>query len=106
MANWPHERSLVKKLAGKPFALLGVHGFDYPPAKLKAVMDKQQLNWRSLSSRAIATRWSARGTPTYYIIDPSGMIQFKWVGYPGAKAIDDALDKQLKEAEGKAKTAP
>jgi hypothetical protein len=50
----------VKQLAGKPFALLGVHGFDYPSAKLKAVMDKEQLNWRSLSSRAIATRWSAR----------------------------------------------
>jgi hypothetical protein len=35
-------------------------------------MDKEQLNWRSLSNRAIATRWSARGTPTYYIIDPNG----------------------------------
>jgi hypothetical protein len=69
-------------------------------------MDKEQLNWRSLSSRAIATQWSARGTPTYYIIDPNGVIQFKWVGYPGAKAIDEALDKQFKEAEGKAKTAP
>jgi hypothetical protein len=34
------------------------------------------------------------------------VIQFKWVGYPGAKAIDEALDKQFKEAEGKAKTAP
>ena len=96
----------MKQLAGKAFALLGVHGFDYPSGKLKAVMDKEQLNWRSLSSRAIATRWSARGTPTYYIIDPNGMIQFKWVGYPGAKAIDEALDKQFKEAEGKAKTAP
>jgi len=96
----------VKQLAGKPFALFGVHGFDYPSAKLKAVMDKEQLNWRSLSSRAIATRWGARGTPTYYIIDPNGVIQSKWVGYPGAKAIDEALDKQFKEAEGKAKTAP
>jgi len=96
----------VKQLAGKPFALLGVHGFDYPPAKLKAVMQKEQLNWRSISSRAIAVRWSARGTPTYYIIDPNGVIQSKWVGYPGAKAIDEALDKQFKEAGGKAKTAP
>ena len=93
----------MKQLAGKPFALLGVHSFDYSSAKLKAVMDKEQLNWRSLSSRAIATRWSARGTPTYYIIDPNGVIQSKWVGHPGAKAIDEALDKRLKEAEGKAK---
>jgi hypothetical protein len=96
----------VKQLAGKPFVLLGVHGFDYPSAKLKVVMEREQLNWRSFSSRAIAARWSARGTPTYYIIDASGVIQSKWVGYPGVKAIDEALDKPLKEAEGKAKTAP
>jgi hypothetical protein len=94
----------VKQLAGKPFALLGVHSFDYPPAKLKAVMAKEQLNWRSISSRAISVRWSARGTPTYYIIDGNGVIQSKWVGYPGAKALDEALERQLKEAEGKAKT--
>ena len=68
-------------------------------------MDKEQLNWRSLSSRAIATRWSARGTPTYYIIDPNGVIRYKWSGYPGAKALDEALEKVIKEAEGKAKNA-
>jgi len=96
----------VNQLAGKPFALLGVHGFDYAPEKLKKVMEKEKLNWRSISSRPVAVKWSARGTPTYYIIDPNGVIQFKWVGYPGAKAIDEALDKQFKEAEGKAKTAP
>ena len=96
----------MKQLAGKPFALLGVHGFDYPPAKLKAVMQKERLNWRSISSRAIAVRWSARGTPTYYIIDANGVIQSKWVGYPGAKAIDEALDKRIKEAESKGKTVP
>ena len=96
----------MKQLAGKPFALLGVHPFDYPSGKLKAVMDKEKLNWRSISSRGIAVKWSARGTPTYYVIDPNGVIQFKWVGYPGAKAIDEALDKQIKQAEGKAKTAP
>ena len=34
------------------------------------------------------------------------MIQFKWVGYPAAKAVDEALDKRFKEAEWRAKTAP
>jgi hypothetical protein len=92
----------VKQLAEKPFALLGVHGFDYAPKKLKEVMAKEKLDWRSLSSRAIATEWSARGTPTYYVIDSKGVIRFKWVGYPGAKAIDTALDELIKEAEGKA----
>ena len=95
----------MKQLAEKPFALLGVHGFDYTPKKLKEVMAKENLPWRSLSSRAIATKWSARGTPTYYVIDSSGVIRFKWVGYPGAKAIDTALDELIKEAEGEATNA-
>ena len=87
----------MKQLAGKPFALLGVHGFDYAPKKLKEVMEKEKLNWRSFSSRVIAAKWSARGTPTYYVIDHKGVIRYKWVGYPGAKAIDAALEKLLKE---------
>ena len=91
----------MKQLAGKPFALLGVHGLDYAPKKLKEVMEKEKLNWRSFSSRAVATMWSARGTPTYYVIDPKGVIRVKWVGYPGARAIDAALEELLKEAERK-----
>jgi len=89
----------VKQLAGKPFALLGVHGLDYTPAKLKAVMLKEKLNWRSFADhRVINARWASRGTPTYYIIDHKGVIRYKWLGYPGAKAIDDALDKLIKDA--------
>jgi thioredoxin-related protein len=95
----------VKQLAEKPFVLLGVHGFDYAPPKLKQVMEKEKLNWRSLSSRDIATKWSARGTPTYYVVDPQGVIRFKWVGYPGAKALDAALEELIKEAEGSTKKA-
>ena len=87
----------MKQLAGKPFALLGVHVNDYAPKKLKAVMEKESLDWRSLSSRAIAAKWCARGTPTYYVIDAKGVIRFKWTGYPGVKAIDEALEELLKE---------
>ena len=88
----------MKQLAGKPFALLGVHCNDYAPSKLKEVMEKEQLNWRSFSSRAVAEKWGARGTPSYYIIDPKGVIRFKWVGYPGKNAIDKRLEELLKAA--------
>jgi hypothetical protein len=94
----------VNQLAGKPFALLGVHVNDYPPEKLKRVMEKEKLNWRSFSSRAIAAKWCARGTPTYYVIDARGVIRSKWTGYPGANAIDEALEELFKEGEGRAKT--
>ena len=96
----------MNQLAEKPFALLGVHGFDYAPEKLKKVMEKEKLNWRSISSRPVAVKWSARGTPTYYVIDSKGLIRYKWSGYPGAKAIDAALEKVIKEAEGNAKKTP
>jgi len=91
----------VKQLAEKPFALLGVHGNGYEPKKLKAVMEKEKLNWRSFADRGVIfQKWSARGTPTYYVIDHKGVIRNKWIGYPGAKAIDTALDKLIEVAEG------
>ena len=90
----------MKNLAEKPFALIGVHGLDYTPQKLKAVMEKEKLNWRSFAdNRVINSRWASRGTPTYYIIDHKGVIRYKWMGYPGASAIDHALEKLIKEAE-------
>jgi hypothetical protein len=89
----------VKNLAEKPFALIGVHGLAYEPKKLKEVMAKEKLNWRSFADRrVISSKWSSRGTPTYYIIDHKGVIRYKWNGYPGAKAIDEALEKLIKKA--------
>ena len=43
---YPHERSLVKRLAGKPFALLGINS-DSDKDDLKKVMEKEQITWRS-----------------------------------------------------------
>jgi len=88
----------VKNLTEKPFALIGVHGNGYEPKKLKAVMEKEKLNWRSFADRGIIfSKWSSRGTPAYYVIDHKGAIRHKWLGYPGAKAIGTALNKLIKE---------
>ena len=96
----------MNRLAEKPFALIGVHGNGYTPEKLKEVMAKEKLNWRSFADqRVIAPKWSSRGTPTYYIIDHAGVIRHKWVGYPGLQVLDSALENQIKEAEEKKKNA-
>ena len=71
----------------------------HEPKKLKEVMAKENLNWRSMASRAISVKWNA-ATPTYYVIDHHGLIRNKWVGNPGEKAIDTVLEKLIKEAEG------
>ena len=64
-------------------------------------MDKENLNWRSFGDQGtINAKWNA-STPGYYIIDPKGVIRYKWVGSPGERAIDTALEKLIHEAEGK-----
>jgi len=104
---WPHERSLVKNLEDKPFVLLGVNTNGYDPKKLKEVMDKEKLNWRSYAdvrgkgadAGAIVAKWNLQGTPTLYVIDHKGVIRHKWLGGPGEKVIDAAIEKLIKEAE-------
>lgn len=96
----------MKNLEAKPFALIGINTNGYNPKKLKEAMDKEKLNWRSFADysekdreRPIATKWNLVGTPTLYIIDHKGVIRNKWLGGPGEKAIDAALEKLIKEAE-------
>lgn len=73
---------------------------NYEPTKLKAVMDKEKMNWRSTADDgSIAEKWNSPGTPVYYVLDPQGVIRYKWVGYPGEKTLDTGLEKLIQEAE-------
>jgi hypothetical protein len=111
---WPHERSLVKNLENQPFALIGVNVMGYEPEQLKKVMEKEKLTWRSYtdyppqgtSYGPIATQWNLSGTPTLFVLDHKGVIRHRWLGSPGDKKIDEALDKLIKEAEEDGKKAP
>ena len=70
-------------------------------------MDKEKLNWRSFAvGDMINARWNNPGTPLYYVIDHKRVIRYKWFGSPGAKAIDTALEKLIKEAEGSERNPP
>jgi peroxiredoxin len=85
--------------------LIGVNVVGHEAEKLKEVMTKENMNWRSLSSRDISAKWNA-ATPTYYVIDHHGIIRNKWVGSPGEKAIDAALEKLIQQAEGNPNKVP
>ena len=97
----------MKKLEEKPFALLGVNTNNSEAKKLKEVMDREKLNWRSfVAQETVAVEWNNPGTPMYYIIDHRGVIRSKWFGYPGEKALDTALDELIQEAERTGRNTP
>jgi len=94
---YPHERSLVKRLEGKPFALLGINS-DPDLDGLKKVLEKESITWRSwwdvTTGGPIATKWNVHGWPTIYVLDEKGVIRYKNVrGAAMDKAVDELLVK-------------
>ena len=103
---YPHERSLVKRLADEPFALLGVNS-DRDLDKLKPRLEEEQITWRSFwngpqgTGGPISKAWNVSSWPTIYVLDPTGRIRFKNVrGDP----LDRAVDELLAEATAGATT--
>ena len=99
---YPHERALVKRLAGKPFALLGVNS-DKDRERLQEVMTKEEITWRSWwdggSTRGpIANQFNVSVWPTIYVLDGKGVIRYKGVR---GTAMDKAVDTLLAELESK-----
>ena len=96
--------------------MIGVNVNGYDSRKLKEVMDKEKLTWRSFADDgSIVGTWNLPGTPTFYVLDHRGVIRYKWVGspadyklggLPGEKAIDSALEKLIRAAEADQKKAP
>jgi hypothetical protein len=103
----PHERSLVNKLSGKPFVLIGVNsdkdrGKD--PEELKKDLKDNQVTWRSFQNqrkeqKPIAEEWNVQGWPTLYLIDHKGVIKKKWLGGPGNEVLDKEVEKLVEIAE-------
>jgi hypothetical protein len=109
MAMAAHERSLVTKLEGKPFVVLGVNCDDkYQDSKEQH--QKEQMTWRSFKNlatdgRNIPAAWNVDGLPTVYLIDHKGVVRQKWEGAPDAKKMEESIKKVVAEAE-KAKYRP
>ena len=64
---YPHERSLVKRLADRPFALIGINS-DQDREETKKKNQEQQITWRSFWNGGgkrgpISTTWHVQGLP-------------------------------------------
>ena len=97
---YPHERSLVKRLEGKPFALLGINS-DQNRDELKKTMAEERITWRSWfdggsTGGPIAKTWNVHGWPTIYVLDTKGIIRHKNVR---GEAMDKAVEALLSELE-------
>ena len=93
--------------------MIGVNVNGYDSKKLKEVMDKEKLTWRSFADDgSIVGTWSLPGTPTFYVLDHKRVIRYKWVGSPSdytlgglpdAQAIDCALERLIQAASDQRK---
>ena len=95
---YPHERSLVKRLEGKPFVLLGVNS-DNDREQLKKTLEEERITWRSWWDQGsvtgpIQTRWNVTVRPTIYVLDGHGVVRFKEVK---DQELDEAVDRLLAE---------
>ncbi len=98
---YPYERSLVKRLQDKPFALIGVNS-DTNLSELETVVKKERITWRSFwngpdgTQGPISKAWNVRGWPTLFLLDAEGKIRGKNLE---EEDLDEAIDALLAEME-------
>jgi thiol-disulfide isomerase/thioredoxin len=100
MQEVPHERELVERYRGRPFALLGVDCDSNKPAALK-VMKDQGITWPNWNDGdpgegPIVQAYHVRGYPTIIAIDAKGIIRNLNVIGSG---LDKAVEELIKEVE-------
>jgi hypothetical protein len=94
----PHERSLVKRLKDRPFALLGVNADDNREGTKKRLA-KEQITWRNFWDGGVITKqYRVQYFPTIYVLDPGGVIRYRDVR---GEDMDRAVEELLAEAGGK-----
>jgi len=100
---YDHERSLVKEMQNRPFALIGVNS-DQDLGKIRQTVKEKKLTWRSFqnspegSKSPISSEWNVQGWPTIVVLDENRKIHYS--GHDGNKAID-LIKKMVADFEKK-----
>src|SRR4051794_31610252 len=101
---YSHERSLVTRLEGKPFAFVGVNS-DADLQDSRHVAVTQQLPWRSWwdgsTTGPIAQRWQVHNWPSFFVLDGRGVIRYR---LDNVADLERAVDTLLREREKEGKT--
>ncbi|MDR3619276.1 MAG: TlpA disulfide reductase family protein [Paludisphaera borealis] len=105
MAMVPHERELVKRMEGKPFALVGVDCDQTEDRdKARKTARDEKMSWPSFwdggINGPIQTRYNVDSYPTLYVLDAQGVIRFIDVRGKDLDRAVDALLVDLKSGTG------
>ena len=95
---YPHERSLVQNMAGRPFKLLGVNNDQKKKIATDAI-EENDLNWRSWfdgPSGPIVKKFKINSFPTIFLIDHRGVIRSAEIR---GNKLDEAIEYLVAEAE-------
>lgn len=98
----PHNRELVKRFTGKPFALISVSA-DAKKETVAEFIAKEPMpwvHWFDGQGGDVAKTLRIQAFPTLYLIDAKGVIRKKWVGAPKSEVLDKAVEELVKEALG------
>lgn len=99
---YPHERSLVEEMKGRPFALVGVNS-DQTVERAKKAIEDNGLNWRSFQNSVkgkprISDEWKVSGWPTIVVLDAERKIHYR--GHDG-NAATEVAKRLVDEMEAK-----
>lgn len=89
-------RKLLERLAGKPFAILGVYGDD-DLTRAKTDIEKYGILWPSFRDRRdgpISKAWNVRSWPNLWVLDARGVIRYRGIR---GQELDKAIDALLGE---------
>jgi peroxiredoxin len=78
----PYKKTLVEKMQGKPFQMLGILYNDDPPADAIAYIRTHGVNFPTLKNpgNKVAELYGLTGVPESFIIDKNGIIRKKVIG--------------------------
>jgi hypothetical protein len=95
----PYERSLVARMEGRPFVLLGIN-CDEDKETLQQVGFRHELNWRNWwnggSSGPFTALYGVKEWPATFVLDGEGVIRYRNLRGP---ALEQAVENLLRETE-------
>jgi thiol-disulfide isomerase/thioredoxin len=102
----PHERELLEKHQGKPFALLGVNNDEFAEEAL-AIMSAKKMTWPIWRTSGyfddICKKWGVTRWPAVFVIDADGIVRFAKLSDDGLDAAVDTLLAEAADAAAKSR---